>query len=258
MENQSPDHIPTPTIFNSFYLNAMLSVAYMSLVASEPYIPHTFSDRIKGSGSFQCAVKAYNGFQIGFNAYIVWLILQGYAGTPSNGTFVGEMERWLGLSQTEITWQLRTTQLYHIAKYLDWVDTLIIVLKKSRRQLSWLHCVHHVVMPWPFYATFVHFPQTMVLYTWQNAMNSWVHVMMYGYYLVNPLFPGIARYKLLLTEFQLFQFCSCVVVALWSMTKSDFTWFGWFGYMALSAMMIQMFGTFYRKEKRKPGQVTIC
>lgn len=246
------------TIFNSFYLNAMLSVMYMSLIASEPYISHAFSDRIKGSGMFQYTVKAYNGFQIGFNAYIVGLIFQGYAGTPSDGTVVGEMERWMGLSQTGITWQLRTAQLYHIAKYLDWVDTLIIVMKKSRRQLSWLHCIHHVLMPWPLYLIFVYFPQTMILYAWQNMVNSLVHVMMYGYYLVNPLYPAIARYKLLLTEFQLLQFWSCVVVALWSMTKPDFHWFGWFCYMGMSALMIRMFGTFYRKEKRKPGQVSLC
>ena len=180
MESINTDPNSPHNIFNSFYLNAMLSVMYMSLVASEPFISHTFSDKVRGSGSFQCVVKAYNGFQIGFNAYIVWLILQGYATTPSDGTIVGEMERWLGLSQTGITWQVQTFQLYHIAKYLDWVDTLIIVMKKSKRQLSWLHCVHHVIMPWPWYLTFVHFPQAMILYTWQNAMNSLVHVMMYG------------------------------------------------------------------------------
>jgi hypothetical protein len=246
------------TIFNSFYLNAMLSIAYMGLVASEPYIPHSFGDRIKGSGMFQYTVKAYNGVQIGFNAYIVWLIFQGYAGTPSDGTVVGEIERWVGLSQTGFTWQLRPVQLYYIAKYLDWVDTLIIVMKKSRRQLSWLHCAHHMIMPWICHLVFAHFPQAMILYTYQTAMNSWVHVMMYGYYLMNPMYPAIARYKLLLTEFQLFQFWSCVVVALWSTMKPDFSWFGFGGYMAMSTLMIQMFGTFYRKEKKKPGQVTIC
>jgi len=245
------------TIYNSLYLTAVLSVAYMSLVASEPYIPHAFSDRIRGLGIFQYTVKAYNVFQIGFNAYIVLVILRGYAGTPSDGTVVGEMERWTGLSQTELTWQLHAAQLYLIAKYLDWVDTLIIVLKKSRRQLSWLHCTHHVIMPLPFYVVFVYFPKVMILYTFITAMNSLVHVMMYGYYLVNPLYPRIAKYKLLLTEFQLLQFWSCVVVALWSMTKPDFHWFGWFVYMALAGLMIHMFGTFYRKEKKTPGLVTL-
>lgn len=244
-----------------FYFHACMSLLYILLVSSERWVPLDVSQRWfrMSNVRFANTVRFYNLLQVAFNSYLFLAILHGYHATPvpHSSSWWHELERWTGLSQTTLSWQVHTTQMYLVAKYVDWIDTLIIVLKKSRRQLSWLHCLHHLIMPWPVYAGMTVWPDVMILYTYQNAMNSFVHVLMYGYYFVHSLFPRIEKYKLLLTEFQLFQFFSCMVVAAVSMTKPDFHWFGWSIYMAISLLMIRMFASFYAQDRKKPGRVHV-
>ena len=72
--------------------------------------------------------------------------------------------------------------VHYLSKCMDWFDTLWIVLKKNRQQLSFLHVYHHatISMVWGH-----------LLYSWVGNgtirygawINSLTHVIMYSHYL---------------------------------------------------------------------------
>jgi GNS1/SUR4 family len=77
--------------------------------------------------------RAYNAFQIGANAYMVW----GLSANFSLGNPFG-----FNLPPNEVTKHFLT--LHYWSKFLDWIDTVLIVVRKKDSQLSFLHVFHHV------------------------------------------------------------------------------------------------------------------
>uniref|UniRef100_A0A1B0CCE1 Elongation of very long chain fatty acids protein n=2 Tax=Lutzomyia longipalpis TaxID=7200 RepID=A0A1B0CCE1_LUTLO len=109
---------------------------------------------------------------------------------------------------------VRVFWLFHMAKYIELLDTMFIIFKKKEQNLSFLHIYHH---------------STIVFFAWINVkwfptgdtyaatvLNSGVHVLMYSYYCLALLNFKIAKYiwlKKSITILQLIQF-SCGVVFL--------------------------------------------
>lgn len=93
---------------------------------------------------------------------------------------------------------------YFLLKVADLLDTVFFVLRKKQNQISFLHLYHHT---------------GMVLLTWNAAkflpgghsiftgfLNSIVHVVMYGYYLVsafNPEYKNNIWWKKYITQMQI-------------------------------------------------------
>jgi elongation of very long chain fatty acids protein 4 len=97
----------------------------------------------------------------------------------------------------------RLVYLYYVSKAFDYCDTVFIVLRKKFDQLSFLHVYHHVSMFFIWYAAV----------KWSAGgdgiagplCNSFIHVVMYMYYLGASLkikIPG----KKYLTQLQMVQF----------------------------------------------------
>ncbi|CAM9932507.1 unnamed protein product, partial [Ascophyllum nodosum] len=93
--------------------------------------------------------------------------------------------------------------LFYISKILDFMDTLFIILKKSWRQLSFLHVYHHC---------------TIFFFYWLNVnagydgdvyltilLNGFIHTVMYTYYFVSMHTKDI-WWKKYLTLMQMIQF----------------------------------------------------
>jgi len=101
--------------------------------------------------------------------------------------------------------------LHHLSKYLDWCDTLFIVLKRKRSQMSFLHIYHHATIGpvWGYLCMTGHSNGTI---RYGAMINSLTHVFMYSHYLMtsygirNPL-------KAWLTRWQIMQFYSCFMHA---------------------------------------------
>jgi len=103
------------------------------------------------------------------------------------------------------------TYLFYMSKYVEFMDTVIMIMKRSTRQISVLHVYHHSSISLIWWAIAHHAPGGEAYFS--AALNSGVHVFMYAYYFLaaclrsNPklrakyLFWG--RY---LTQFQMFQF----------------------------------------------------
>ena len=114
---------------------------------------------------------AKNVVQVVVNAYVAYAIAHAVGG-------------WVfGLGVRESPAVRHGVYLHYLCKYLDMLDTVIIVLRKKREQLSFLHLYHHssivvvwgwVVHTWPADASAV--------YCYGAWINACVHVVMYFYY----------------------------------------------------------------------------
>jgi len=106
----------------------------------------------------------------------------------------------------------RAFWLYRVLKYVELIDTALIILRGKWRQLSFLHVYHHASIlvlaeigyhfsPWMSVVPFV-------------AMNSFVHVLMYGYwafrsYLGSDSMPIVV--KKVITIVQIVQFALALI-----------------------------------------------
>lgn len=109
---------------------------------------------------------------------------------------------------------------YFFSKPLELLDTVIFVLRKKSRQVTFLHVYHHVSMPLLWWLGVRYAPGGESYFA--AAMNSLVHAVMYSYYLLSALGPQVQPYlwwKKYLTTLQLVQFF--VVLARVSFTLAN-------------------------------------
>eukprot|EP00619_Florenciella_sp_RCC1007_P003436 CAMPEP_0205907522 /NCGR_PEP_ID=MMETSP1325-20131115/2610_1 /ASSEMBLY_ACC=CAM_ASM_000708 /TAXON_ID=236786 /ORGANISM="Florenciella sp., Strain RCC1007" /LENGTH=260 /DNA_ID=CAMNT_0053273623 /DNA_START=137 /DNA_END=919 /DNA_ORIENTATION=+ len=147
--------------------------------------------------------------------------------------------------------------IHFLSKFVDYVDTLLIVLRKADKQLSVLHVYHHctISMVWGYLINIQMANGTICFGAWINAV---IHSIMYSYYAFTVLKLGIAKLiKVWVTRVQLIQFCSCICHAVSVMILEKQISFELaslqFGY---HCTMIALFGQFYisnysRKSKEK-------
>jgi len=150
--------------------------------------------------SVKMAMRIYNVVQIVVCGYMVWglfpcLGLPNFCGINSEFDARGE---WFVF-------------VHYLSKYLDWFDTLWILLNKKRSQLSFLHIYHHatIVMVWGFLLDQNVGCGTTRYGAWVNSLT---HVIMYSHYLWTSF--GLKNpFKKYITMWQITQFYSCLVHA---------------------------------------------
>eukprot|EP00039_Didymoeca_costata_P002380 m.59761 g.59761 ORF g.59761 m.59761 type:complete len:263 (+) comp11271_c0_seq1:255-1043(+) len=101
--------------------------------------------------------------------------------------------------------------IHYFSKFLDFFDTIFIVLKKKDRQLSFLHVYHHATIGpiWGF-LLFLGCGGGSCLFG--ACLNSFVHVLMYSHYLMTS-FKINNPFKKQLTQVQITQFYFCILHA---------------------------------------------
>lgn len=105
----------------------------------------------------------------------------------------------------------RAVWLYYIAKITELLDTVFFVLRKKDRQISFLHMYHHTLMPVCAFIGVKYFAGelkltsvTSIKYlqtlfpgghgTLLGFINSFIHIVMYAYYLLAAMGPRIQKY----------------------------------------------------------------
>ena len=161
----------------------------------------------------------------------------------------------LDTTHTELTHYL---WVFHLTKYYEIMDTVIMLLRKSFRQITFLHVYHHL---------------STIVYTWfilynhpggdfylGPLINSWVHIWMYTYYLLASFMNKQSRFKYLwwsvyLTQLQIFQFVINLSHSLYSILYSpyDTPLYKYGLYHQLSFIML--FGHFYYKKHKKCNKI---
>lgn len=157
----------------------------------------------------------------------------------------------LDLSHTALTHYL---WVFHLTKYYEYMDTVIMVLRNSFRQITFLHVYHHA---------------SVAIYTWLvlynhpggdfylgPLMNAFVHMLMYTYYLLSGHMSKEARKKYLwwsvyLTQIQIVQFLVNFSHSIYAIMYSPYhTSLCTYGLLH-QISFIWLFGNFYLRKYNK-------
>jgi len=149
----------------------------------------------------------YNAAQVVINAYVAYALF-----AATGGAVWG-----MGMSDTPAV--RYGVWLHYLCKYLDMIDTLIIVLRKKSEQCSFLHLWHHstIVIVWGWVVNTWPAENSSAVYAYGAWINACVHVIMYFYYgltAVNIRPPPALKKSV--TVVQLTQFASCIIHAITS------------------------------------------
>ena len=141
--------------------------------------------------------------------------------------------------------------LHYLCKYVDFLDTVIIVLRKKTDQLSFLHLYHHatvglvwgwVINTWPTGGS--------AAYTYGAWINSCIHVIMYAYYGIAALrIPVPKPVKKAVTTCQLVQFASCILHAIAALLIDETPYFYNAVQVAYHIVMLKLFLPLLKKKK---------
>ncbi|XP_060169234.1 uncharacterized protein LOC132600149 [Lycium barbarum] len=144
--------------------------------------------------------------------------------------------------------------VFYLSKILEFVDTLLILLSKSRsRRLTFLHVYHHALVPLLCYVS-VGTGQSML-----HAgviTNASVHVLMYAYYFLSAIGKR-PRWKKLVTDVQIGQFMFCFVclgALMYYHLTSEFGCSGigiWFFTFSFNVSLLALFLNFHFKTYAK-------
>jgi elongation of very long chain fatty acids protein 4 len=155
---------------------------------------------------------------------------------------------------------LRMAKVIHIfycSKVLEFGDTVIMCLKKNFHQITFLHVYHHSSIFAIWWIVCFYAPGGESYFS--AGLNSFIHVLMYGYYLWStyakkpeegrrPRWTEPAYYKRYVTSLQMLQFACMFVQSnydLFFSPKYEYpAWIAWilFYYMLT---MLALFGNFY-------------
>ncbi|XP_043249679.1 elongation of very long chain fatty acids protein AAEL008004-like [Colletes gigas] len=96
---------------------------------------------------------------------------------------------------------------YYISKFTEFFDTLFFILRKKNQHVSTLHVIHHGIMPFSVWMGMKFAPGGHS--TFFALLNTFVHIIMYFYYMVAAMGPQFQKYiwwKKYLTTLQMVQF----------------------------------------------------
>lgn len=137
---------------------------------------------------------------------------------------------------------------YYFSKFTEFFDTFFFVMRKKTSQVSTLHVIHHGCMPMSVWFGVKFTPGGHS--TFFGLLNTFVHIVMYTYYLFSALGPQFQRYlwwKKYLTTLQMVQFVAIMVHAFQLLFidcnyPKAFVW--WIGMHAV--MFFFLFNEFYQ------------
>ena len=196
------------------------------------------------------AMMAYNLLQVIISTYIV---LEGWdAGWGRHYSWICQNVE-AGVQQGSTAMRMvSVSHVYFINKYIEFGDTIFFVLRKKNNQISLLHVYHHAIMPLYAWIQVRFLPGGHEIFV--GLMNSFVHMVMYSYYLLSALGPRMQPYlwwKKYLTQLQLIQFTIAIVRTLLVVTgqvECGYPWINCLGTLIfIEAPFLYLFLDFYRK-----------
>lgn len=134
-------------------------------------------------------------------------------------------------------------------KYVELLDTVWMVLRKKNNQISFLHCYHHVLLIWAWFL--VCKIDTGGDCYFGATVNSFIHIIMYGYYTMALL--GIScPWKKWITTCQMIQFCVCFTHSCYVVYKGNAPIILPLAQAFVMVNMLVLFGNFFIKSYVKP------
>lgn len=199
------------------YDDANADASFASIIAYTTQ-PSFMSLAVAGYFSMICVLSKYMDRRVPYNLKVPMLIY-------NNAQILLNIYMVYGLSAVisypniyginiPYTSELRYfVYIHYLSKYLDYFDTLFIILRgKETQQLSYLHIYHHstIGIIWGFLLYRGHGNGTAAF---GCLINSAVHLVMYSHYLCTSL--GYRNpFKKYITRTQLLQFVVCLLHSL--------------------------------------------
>jgi len=202
------------------------------------------------SGPFVCKpfksiLLVYNAICVVLAGYVVWGI--GYVLLTTPRKFVcnalvhadSDGEKFHAGFMAHVFW------VFYAQKFWEFLDTWFFLMRKSFRQVTFLHVFHHcsicvvvgLILPFEFNGD-MYLP---------ILLNALVHVLMYSHYLVSAL--GLSTpWKPYLTSMQLLQFVLIAVQSSLSLSHGDSCGSPYFAKVLMVAYMgsmLLLFGNFF-------------
>eukprot|EP00310_Coccolithus_braarudii_P022944 CAMPEP_0183351770 /NCGR_PEP_ID=MMETSP0164_2-20130417/26242_1 /TAXON_ID=221442 /ORGANISM="Coccolithus pelagicus ssp braarudi, Strain PLY182g" /LENGTH=237 /DNA_ID=CAMNT_0025524039 /DNA_START=36 /DNA_END=749 /DNA_ORIENTATION=- len=187
----------------AYHLSSMPIAGSLGYLLSVEYLRKAM-DKREAMVISKPIMVAYNLAQVVINLYVAYVL------------FVATGGRVWGMGMPDSPMVRHGVYLHYLCKYLDMIDTLLIVLRKKSEQCSFLHLWHHstIVIVWGW----VHntFPtEYTAVYSYGAWINACVHVVMYFYYALTAMnIRPPPPLKKAVTMVQLTQFASCIVHAV--------------------------------------------
>lgn len=146
--------------------------------------------------------------------------------------------------------------VHYINKYVELLDTTFMILRKKNNQVSFLHCYHHVLLIWAWFM--VCKVEARGDSYFGATVNSFIHVVMYGYYTL-ALLNIPCPWKKWITNLQMLQFATCLGHSFYVMYVGNSPWILPAGQAFVMVNMLVLFGNFYvqtymKKKNAKDGR----
>jgi elongation of very long chain fatty acids protein 4 len=184
-------------LMNPFHV-VLICIAYFLTVITLRQIMRVLPSA-KNSSLFKLVKVVHNSFLVALSAYMCFEVVR--------QALLNNFGVWLNpVDNSKAGWPLaKVLWIFYVSKIVEFNDTILMLLGHNFRQVSFLHVYHHLtIFPIWWLVTFMAPGGDSY---WSAALNSYVHVIMYGYYLCTTLslpFP----FKYLITKFQMLQFFS--------------------------------------------------
>ncbi|XP_033629683.1 elongation of very long chain fatty acids protein 4-like isoform X2 [Asterias rubens] len=161
----------------------------------------------------------------------------------------------LGLRMADVCWW------YFFSKVIETLDTAFFILRKKNNQVTFLHVYHHssMMVNWWLGVKFVAGGQSFFL----AMINSFVHIIMYSYYGLSAMGPGMQKYlwwKRYMTQLQLAQFFAVIFHTGYNLTiDCDFPQGFNYAVFFYAISLVVLFSNFYAKSyfSKKEGKLKV-
>jgi len=236
------DAIPTIHVaLHNYRVPLLLTCGYLVSLPTLKQVHRYLSRRMDVKEVLQPCMVWYNVAQVLINLWMVYRFIR--AVTVEGHPFIGNMD---SNKCVYVVW------VHYTNKYLEFLDTVFMVLRGKMDQVSFLHVYHHCTIAWAWWIGLSLVPGGDSYFG--ALLNSWIHVMMYAYYAMS-LLKIPCPWKRYLTLAQLAQFSavvlySVVCVLLWTWKYDNL---GWQPYVAVGVQVWEMvslfalFSIFYKK-----------
>uniref|UniRef100_A0A6P4E275 Elongation of very long chain fatty acids protein n=1 Tax=Drosophila rhopaloa TaxID=1041015 RepID=A0A6P4E275_DRORH len=198
------DNKSDPRVNDFFLLSSPLPTLCMCIFYA--YFSKSLGPRLMAKRKpmeLRSVLVVYNAIQTIFSAWIFYeYLMSGWWGHYSfKCQPVDYSTTGLAMRMVNICWW------YYISKFTEFFDTLFFILRKKNEHVSTLHVIHHGCMPFSVWMGLKFAPGGHS--TFFALLNSFVHIVMYFYYMIAAMGPKYQKYiwwKKYLTTFQMVQF----------------------------------------------------
>lgn len=233
------DTVPYHDPFKEVWLSGpvFFSIAYLSMV----YFGTRYMKDKEPFQNMKPYIFTYNLYQCMLNLWCVAAVIHEVRTNVMFqgiwGTYPEETPRAFRISF--LVW------IHHNNKYIELLDTFFMIIRKKNRQISFLHCYHHVLLIWAWFLVCRIDASGDSFFG--CTVNSLIHVIMYGYYTMALL--GVpCPWKKWITNCQMIQFCVCLSHSIFTLYNGNANPILPLAQAFVMINMLVLFGAFYRQE----------